>query len=391
MEHELLEAGMPDVAQYAVSMAYRIRFVMQMNAREAMHLTELRSQPAGHPVYRRVAQAMHREIAAVHPAIGRDLHVHERRRGRSGTPGSRTPDRTEAQGPAAAVSGEAGSVSVVLRDRGAGRVSEPRRIGSAIIFYVGSIAKQFTAACVAAARTTTATLDLDAPPAEWVDDLPPWADRITIRQLVHHTAGVKERSRTGPGVPIDGVPAWGNAELVGSSAKVGDLDFEPGTRYALLEPRLPAAGRSGRAGVAAHRSLRSPVSGSSSRSGMQDTFFRDTETPLPARAAARTLPGDRWRDPRRAGAVPRGGRRRPLDHGPRPRALGRQLRRRRPHRRLAPRRLTTRGALDDGTPIHYAWGLSIRTHRGLPDREPRRQLPGVGSQDGALPHASARR
>jgi thymidylate synthase ThyX len=70
MEHELLEAGMPDVAQYAVSMAYRIRFVMQMTAREAMHLTELRSQPAGHPVYRRVAQAMAREIARVHPAIG---------------------------------------------------------------------------------------------------------------------------------------------------------------------------------------------------------------------------------------------------------------------------------------------------------------------------------
>ena len=29
-------------------------------------------------------------------------------------------------------------------------------------------------------------------------------------------------------------------------------------------------------------------------------------------------------------------------------------------------RLTERGALDDGTPIHYGWGLSIRTHRGLP-------------------------
>jgi hypothetical protein len=62
-------AGLPDVAQYAVSMAYRIRFVMQMTAREAMHLTELRSQPAGHPVYRAVAQEMHRAIAEVHPAI----------------------------------------------------------------------------------------------------------------------------------------------------------------------------------------------------------------------------------------------------------------------------------------------------------------------------------
>jgi thymidylate synthase ThyX len=69
-ERMLVEAGFVEQAQYAVSMAYRIRFVMQMTAREAMHLTELRSQPAGHPVYRRVAQAMHRLIADVHPAIG---------------------------------------------------------------------------------------------------------------------------------------------------------------------------------------------------------------------------------------------------------------------------------------------------------------------------------
>jgi thymidylate synthase ThyX len=71
VERGLLDAGLPDVAQYAVAMAYRIRFVMQMTAREAMHLTELRSQPAGHPVYRRVAQAMHRLIdeRAGHHAI----------------------------------------------------------------------------------------------------------------------------------------------------------------------------------------------------------------------------------------------------------------------------------------------------------------------------------
>ena len=69
-ERTLIDAGFVEQAQYAVSMAYRIRFMMQMTAREAMHLTELRSQPAGHPVYRRVAQTMHRLIAEVHPAIG---------------------------------------------------------------------------------------------------------------------------------------------------------------------------------------------------------------------------------------------------------------------------------------------------------------------------------
>jgi len=70
MERSLLDAGFEDAAQYAVPMAFRIRFVMQMTAREAMHLTELRSQPQGHPTYRRVAQAMHRLIADVHPSIG---------------------------------------------------------------------------------------------------------------------------------------------------------------------------------------------------------------------------------------------------------------------------------------------------------------------------------
>ena len=58
-------------AQYAVSMAYRIRFYMKMNAREAMHVIELRTAPQGHPAYRRVCQKMHRLIAdqAGHKAI----------------------------------------------------------------------------------------------------------------------------------------------------------------------------------------------------------------------------------------------------------------------------------------------------------------------------------
>ncbi|MGH2682081.1 MAG: FAD-dependent thymidylate synthase [Actinomycetota bacterium] len=72
---ELRGAGLGSGAQYAVSMAYRIRFVMQMNAREAMHLIELRSTPQGHPAYRRVAQEMHRLIGdeAGHTSIARAM------------------------------------------------------------------------------------------------------------------------------------------------------------------------------------------------------------------------------------------------------------------------------------------------------------------------------
>src|SRR5205085_3053441 len=64
-------AGLPEVASYAVSMAYRVRFYMEMNAREAMHVIELRTTPQGHPAYRRICQVMHRAIADVagHHAI----------------------------------------------------------------------------------------------------------------------------------------------------------------------------------------------------------------------------------------------------------------------------------------------------------------------------------
>jgi thymidylate synthase ThyX len=68
--HDAIEAaGLPDVASYAVSMAYRVRFYMDMNAREAMHVIELRTTPQGHPSYRRICQRMHRLIGERHPAI----------------------------------------------------------------------------------------------------------------------------------------------------------------------------------------------------------------------------------------------------------------------------------------------------------------------------------
>ena len=67
----LVASGLADVAPYGVVMAYRVRFYMDMNAREAMHVIELRSAPQGHPAYRRVSQLMHRAIGNVagHHAI----------------------------------------------------------------------------------------------------------------------------------------------------------------------------------------------------------------------------------------------------------------------------------------------------------------------------------
>jgi thymidylate synthase ThyX len=54
-----------DVAQYVVPFAYNVRFVMEMNPRQAFHLIELRSGAAGHSAYRAVAHQMHHAIREV--------------------------------------------------------------------------------------------------------------------------------------------------------------------------------------------------------------------------------------------------------------------------------------------------------------------------------------
>ena len=69
--HDALADRFPAQAAYAVSLAYKVRFYLHLNAREAMHLLELRTTPQGHPAYRVVGQAMHRLIAeqAGHRAV----------------------------------------------------------------------------------------------------------------------------------------------------------------------------------------------------------------------------------------------------------------------------------------------------------------------------------
>jgi hypothetical protein len=74
LSHDLWESlseQFPERASYAVALAYRVRYVMQFNAREAMHLIELRTSVQGHPSYRAVGQEMHRLIAerAGHRAV----------------------------------------------------------------------------------------------------------------------------------------------------------------------------------------------------------------------------------------------------------------------------------------------------------------------------------
>ena len=56
---------LPEQAQYLVTLAHRVRYVIKLNAREALHLIELRTSPQGHPSYRRICQEMLQQIDSV--------------------------------------------------------------------------------------------------------------------------------------------------------------------------------------------------------------------------------------------------------------------------------------------------------------------------------------
>jgi thymidylate synthase ThyX len=66
-------AELPEQAQYLVPLAFRVRWRVRLNLRELYHLAELRSAPQGHPSYRRLAQEMYRQVAAVHPNLAEGM------------------------------------------------------------------------------------------------------------------------------------------------------------------------------------------------------------------------------------------------------------------------------------------------------------------------------
>ena len=67
--YQRIAADFPAEAQYVVPFAYRVRWYMKLNLREAIHIGELRTMPQGHPDYRFIVQEMWRLIGEVHPTL----------------------------------------------------------------------------------------------------------------------------------------------------------------------------------------------------------------------------------------------------------------------------------------------------------------------------------
>lgn len=69
--YDVIAAELPEEAQYVVPMAFNIRWYFHCNLRGLQWLCELRSQAAGHPTYRHIAQEMAKQVCDVIPAFER--------------------------------------------------------------------------------------------------------------------------------------------------------------------------------------------------------------------------------------------------------------------------------------------------------------------------------
>lgn len=67
--YEKIYKDFPLEAQYVVPFAFKTRWYMKMNLREAVFIGELRTTPQGHPDYRKIVQLMWKEIRRVHPTL----------------------------------------------------------------------------------------------------------------------------------------------------------------------------------------------------------------------------------------------------------------------------------------------------------------------------------
>jgi CubicO group peptidase (beta-lactamase class C family) len=238
------------------------------------------------------------------------------------------------------------------------------------LFYVGSLAKQFVAAC-AALLVEDGRLDVDAPVTTHVDDLPAWAEGVRVRHLIHHTSGIPDRHREGPPPPPRGVRSYGNREVMTRIRELDATAFPPGSRYEysnhgyqLLGQVIAAIAGTSLASFARDRLL-GPM-------GMSGSFFRDSESALPSAAARGHFEADDGRtyvEPSRFHAVGAGGLWTNADDLARWDAAFYD-------EGSITQRLIVRGALDDGTPIHYGWGVSIRSHRGQPIQSHGGSFPG---------------
>lgn len=265
------------------------------------------------------------------------------------------------RGPGCAVAVYRGGEVVFARGYGMANLEHGVPITPRTVFRIGSVSKQFTAACIAT-LALDGTISLDDDVRRWVPELPDLG-AVTVRHLVHHTSGIRDY------LTLFGVAGYGDQDwyslddVLQMLSRQRALDFAPGERHAYSNSGYLLLGE------IVHRASGSTIREFAARRifgplGMTRTFFNDdTDQVVVDRAAGYVRDGDGYRiSMTTLDLVGDGGVFTTVEDlakwdeafYPRSAEDGRL-------RDL----MLTRGVLADGTELDYAFGLSHGRHRGL--------------------------
>ncbi|NMC60733.1 MAG: serine hydrolase [Candidatus Methanofastidiosa archaeon] len=104
-------------------------------------------------------------------------------------------------------------------------------ISSNTVFYVGSVSKQFTAMCLLLLEEE-GKLSLDDNTRKYLPQFPEYNKPITIRQLIHHTSGIRDYLLLWYISGKDYLDYMPEDEVYKLICSQKELDFTPGERHA---------------------------------------------------------------------------------------------------------------------------------------------------------------
>lgn len=113
---------------------------------------------------------------------------------------------------------------------GAARLDPTEPMTTETIVDIGSTSKQFTATAILLLGER-GRVELDHTLAEYLPNLPDWAGTVTLRQMMHHTAGIPDYIDllTDAGFEMTGSST--DADALSVLGAVASLDLEPGSRW----------------------------------------------------------------------------------------------------------------------------------------------------------------
>jgi CubicO group peptidase (beta-lactamase class C family) len=205
------------------------------------------------------------------------------------------------------------------------------------VAYAGSLAKQVTGVC-AALLARDGALDLEAPIAGWLPELPEWSRTVRLRHLIHHTAGLPSTEDVWERAERAGEKDWTSDGVIAVLAEMPELEHPPGEAYAYSNVGYICLAR-------ILERLSSETLGSFAKTRLFEplemratTLSASPPQPLPSPAPLSVGDGGLWTSVR---DLLRWNEAMLLD------TLG------------VADTIHTAGRLDDGTPLEYAWGVRV--------------------------------